>query len=97
MYQEIHLTNDRSMQEQFDEIGKECGFGPSPGGAAAILGISRQSVYRAITRGALRAYRVYYPGETKDPLVYVDSASLDSYKELRELNGGRIPYRARAI
>lgn len=97
MYKDFYLTNDRTMQEQFDKIGRECGYGPSPGGAAAILGITRQSVYEAIHKGALRAFRVYYPDEDKRPLIFVDSASLDAYKELRELNGGRIPYRARAI
>lgn len=102
MYEDIHLRADRSMESQFAHIGRKCGFGPSPGGASAILGISRQSVYRAIMRGALKAYRVYYPApDNKDPMVFIDAASLDLYKRLREgpqaTKHGRIPYRSTAV
>lgn len=97
MYEDIHLRADRSMEKQFSRIGERCHYGPSPGGAAAILGMSRQSVYRAIQRGALKAYRVYYPNTDKDPMVFIDSASLDLYKDLREgkhgTKDGRIPFR----
>jgi excisionase family DNA binding protein len=33
-------------------------FGPSPGGAAGLLGVSRQRVHQLIDTGKLRAYRV---------------------------------------
>jgi hypothetical protein len=41
--------------------------GPSPGGAAAELGVSRQAVHRAIDRGTLDAWYVATPGEGGRP------------------------------
>lgn len=60
--------------------------GPSPGGAAGELGISRQAVHEAIARGRLDAYRVTYDDEGKDLAgIYITQASLDRYKAARDL------------
>jgi hypothetical protein len=95
MYQTFHIDSGKPLDPQWARIGREFGFGPSPGGAAAFLGISRQAVAQAINKGALRACKVYEGSHHTATLV--DAASLDAYKELRDLNGGRIPYRAKAI
>jgi hypothetical protein len=62
--------------------------GPSPGGAAGELGISRQAVHRAIDRGSLTAWYVY-DGTTAPVLrqlrmVNVTMESIEQYK-----NSGR--------
>lgn len=44
--------------------------GPSPGGAAAELGITRQAVHKAIKEGRLDAWRVVADGD-KDRLVSI--------------------------
>lgn len=56
--------------------------GPSPGGAAAELGISRQAVHKAIRSGQLDALAVY-----KGRKLLFFNIGLDSiarYKELRK-------------
>jgi hypothetical protein len=55
--------------------------GPSPGGAAGELGISRQSVHAAITRGSLDAWYVDVgvPG-VKDFYIFVTEESIERYK-----------------
>lgn len=91
MYQVHHLDRNKPVHEQFEGIPN----GPSPGYAASILGITRQNLHKAIQKGAIRAHKIYDNGH--HVATYVDPYSLDKYKELRELNGGRIPYRAKAI
>lgn len=95
MYRVFHIDPTKAQEPQWAEIMSEFGNGPSPGGAASYLGITRSSVNQAIDRGSLRACKIY-EGE-KHSATIIDPVSLDAYKELRELNGGRIPYRARAI
>lgn len=64
--------------------------GPSPGGAASELRISRQAVHEAIARGRLDAYRVTYDSEGKELSgIYVTRASLDRYKAARDLRSSR--------
>lgn len=45
--------------EAKDPALQDLSLGPSPGGAAAELGISRQAVHYAIKRGHLEALAVY--------------------------------------
>lgn len=52
--------------------------GPSPGGAAAELGMSRQAVHRAISRGTLDAW---YVPDGKEFYVYVTDESIRRYKK----------------
>lgn len=56
-------------------------LGLSPGGAAALLGISRQAVHRAIDRGTLRATYIHddHTGELRS--VTVDMDSLREYAD----------------
>lgn len=53
--------------------------GPSPGGAAAELGITRQAVHRAIKRDALQAYKLSNHGKTV--AIIVPSASIENYRQ----------------
>lgn len=57
--------------------------GPSPGGAASELGITRQAVHEAIRRGSLDAVAVYQGAKL---LHYtIPHASLEAYKsKIRE-------------
>jgi hypothetical protein len=56
--------------------------GPSPGGAAAELGVSRQAVHRAIDRGTLDAWYVAAPGESGADkfYIFVTEESIKRYK-----------------
>jgi len=58
--------------------------GPSPGGAASMLRITRQGVYSAVKRGSLDMVRLKEPGQ-RGPYLYITNASLERYK----LNQGR--------
>ena len=95
MYRVYHIDPSQPQEPQWAKIMVEFGNGPSPGGAASYLGITRSAVNQAISKGSLRACKIY-EGE-KHSATIIDPVSLDAYKELRDLNGGRIPYRARAI
>lgn len=73
--------------EQLTEAGEptmqDLSFGPSPGAAAAELGISRQAVHLAIRRGDLDALAVYR-GER---LLFftISKSSLERFKQIRTL------------
>jgi hypothetical protein len=56
--------------------------GPSPGGAAAELSISRQAVHRAIDRGTLDAWYAAVPNDTGalEYYVFVTEESIRRYK-----------------
>jgi len=96
MYKVYKIDSNKSADEQWQRIVHDFGStGVSPGYAAQFLGITRQSVDYAIRNGSLRACKVYE--KKKHVATLVDTASLDAYKELRTLNGGRIPFGARAL
>lgn len=102
MYKIYTIDLAKPQEPQIDKIMKDFGpLGVSPGYAAAYLGVSRQAVDQACKKGALRACKILDKRSkfsiAKLGGIYIDSASLDAYKELRDLNGGRIPYGARAI
>jgi hypothetical protein len=57
--------------------------GPSPGGAAVDLDMSRQAVHRAIERGSLDAWYVYdgkIPGLRQLRMINVTMESIERYK-----------------
>lgn len=101
MYKIYTIDLEKPQDPQIGKIFADFGGGVSPGYAAAYLGISRQAVDQACRKGALRACKILDKrGEYSLPKlggILIDTASLDAYKELRTLNGGRIPYRARTI
>lgn len=53
--------------------------GPSPGGAAAELGISRQAVHTAVKRGSLLGYSLTYRG--RRIALIVAQASIEKFKK----------------
>ena len=59
--------------------------GSSPGGVAAELGVSRQSVHKAIERGDLDAWRVERDGTRKLVAIIVKPESVERYRAIREL------------
>ena len=94
---DISKPQDPQMERVYNDFG--CS-GVSPGYAADYLGVSRQAVRYACENGALRSCKLMMKKGKKPPklaAILIDTASLDAYKELRDLNGGRIPYRAKAI
>lgn len=96
MYTIYKIDSSKSIDDQMSDIYADFGTpGVSPGYAATVLGITRQSVDYAIRNGSLRACKIYE--KKKHVATLIDTASLDAYKELRTLNGGRIPYRALAL
>lgn len=96
MYKIYKIDSSKSIDDQIVDIYADFGTpGVSPGYAASVLGITRQSVDYAIRNGSLRACKIYE--KKKHVATLIDTASLDAYKELRTLNGGRIPYRAVAL
>ena len=96
MYKVYKTDCNKPLDPQVSEILKDFGSpGVSPGYAGAYLGITRQSIDYAIKQGSLRACKIY--DKKRHVATLIDTASLDAYKELRDLNGGRIPYRAKAL
>jgi hypothetical protein len=60
--------------------------GPSPGGAAAELGISRQAVHKAIKDGRLDAWRIVADGDPERLLgIIITGESLDRMLQERKL------------
>lgn len=59
--------------------------GDSPGGVAAELGISRQSVHKAIERDELDAWRVVRDKSDSLVAIVIKPDSLDRYKAARKL------------
>ena len=102
MYKEYKIDLTKPQDPQMSKIISDFGSpGVSPGYAASYLGVSRQAVDYVCRNGSLRACKIL-DKQTNKPVsklsaILIDTASLDAYKELRRLNGGRIPYRARAI
>lgn len=102
MYKEYVIDLSKPQEPQIEKIINDFGpLGVSPGYAAAYLGVSRQAIDAACKKGSLRACKILDKRSkfsiSKLGGIYIDTASLDAYKELRTLNGGRIPYGARAI
>ena len=84
MIYELH-SND-ALLKLWSENPRMCG--PSPGGAAAMLGITRQGVYSAIKRGSLDLVRVKEPG-WRSPQLYVPDESIDRYRQNQGKPGPR--------
>lgn len=61
-------------------------LGLSPGAAAVVLGISRQSVHRAIDRGTLEAHYVY--SDDTGELAWI-TVPIHSLQEYARRNGRR--------
>lgn len=57
--------------------------GPSPGGVASELGMTRQSVHAAIKRGDLDAYRVLDNDSRRLRAIIITQASVERFKALR--------------
>jgi hypothetical protein len=96
MYKVYKIDSTKSIDAQMIRIIDDFGTpGVSPGYAAGFLGVSRQAIDHAIRNGSLRACKLYEKGKHVSTLI--DTASLDAYKELRHLNGGKLPYRAIAL
>lgn len=96
MYKIYKINSEKSIDAQWIHIIDDFGNpGVSPGYAATFLGMTRQSIDYAIRNGSLRACKIYE--KKKHVATLIDTASLDAYKELRHLNGGKIPYRAVAL
>lgn len=58
--------------------------GDSPGSVAAELGVSRQSVHKAIARGDLDAWRVERDKTGELVAIVVTPESVDRYRTLRK-------------
>lgn len=73
--------------------------GPSPGGAAGSLGITRQGVYSAVKRGSLDMCRltvVYGDGKPRVNL-YITQDSIERYRRNQGRPGPRPGFRQRAL
>lgn len=86
-----------SHQEMMDAWNKDPGLcGPSPGGAAGALGITRQGVHSAVKRGSLDMVRLYEPGRS-GPHLYITQASIERYKLNQGKPGPRPGFRQRLM
>lgn len=68
--------------------------GPSPGGAAGELGITRQGVYSAVKRGSLDMLRVSEKGGGS-PSLFITNKSIERYKLNQGKPGPRPGFRQR--
>lgn len=80
---QISLTKWHEMLESSEDPADY--NGPSPGGVAAELGISRQSVHKAIERGDLDAWRVVRDKTSSLVAIVIKPATLERYKAVRAL------------
>lgn len=74
--------------------------GPSPGGAAASLGLGRQAIYNAVKRGTLDMVRLSVPGENGKLRVnlYIPQSSIERYRrDSLGRKGSRPGFRQRAL
>lgn len=94
MYTIYKIDSSKSIDDQMAGIYADFGTpGVSPGYAASVLGITRQSIDYAIRTGALRACKIYE--KKKHIATLIDTASVDQYRQARSTTpGGRIPYRS---
>lgn len=69
------------------EHDKWARFSLSPGGAAAIIGVTRQAVNNAINKGRLDAVRI---GSGGARAVLVDSDTVEAMRLLRSTAAGRM-------
>lgn len=77
----IQLAVWQQLIEAEDPTLQDFQLGPSPGGAAAELGISRQAVHQAIRRGDLDVLAVY---EGRRLSHYtISQSSIARYKQQR--------------
>lgn len=84
-----------SHEEMVDAWEKDRGLcGPSPGGAAARLSITRQAVYNAVKRGSLDMVRLKESGRS-GPYLYITDASIERYKKNQGKPGPRPGFRQR--
>lgn len=96
MYITYDHNSDLDPDVQMTKTMRDFGCnGVSPGYAAAYLGVTRQAIGAACRKGSLRACKIFCDGKLS--AILIDTKSLKAYKELRDLTGDRIPYRARAI
>jgi hypothetical protein len=63
--------------------------GPSPGGVAAELGITRQAVHQAIERGDLDAWRIVDDSTGRLRAIVIPYEAVLRYKEIRAIQGRR--------
>jgi Helix-turn-helix domain len=71
-------AGDEKLARLFDEFG---GRMVSPGGAAALLGLSRQTIYTLCKRGELRAFRSDEEASGLPHWVYVPLDDVYAYGE----------------
>lgn len=79
-----HVTIDEYQEELWalPESKRDLVNGWSPGYVAARLGITRQAVHNAITRGRLNAYRISESGSPGSPLrsIIIPEESVRAYE-----------------
>ena len=86
-----------SHEAMMDAWEKDPGLrGPSPGGAAGELCITRQGVYSAVKRGSLDMVRLYEPGR-RGPHLYITATSIERYKLNQGKPGPRPGFRQQAM
>jgi excisionase family DNA binding protein len=74
----IREAGDAKLAELFDRYG---GRMVSPGGAAALLGLTRQTIYTLCKRGELNAYRSDESSGTVPRWVYIPLDDIYAYGE----------------
>ena len=85
----IYLFSSREELHSFWEEHPEK-VGPSPGGAAGALGMSRQAMHAAIKRDLVDLIRLQVPGEP-GPYLYVPWDSVQAYRDGHRNPDGRGP------
>lgn len=84
----------KALHEAWESNPGLCG--PSPGGAAGALGISRQAVHAAVKRGSLDMVRLKEPGG-KGPYLYITQASIERHRKKGGRPGPAPGFRQRAV
>jgi len=90
IYELVLSKSEAKSDEQIVWLGQTYGPTLSPGGVAAYLGLSRQTIHNAIRSGMLDEIRIVR-GDGELVAVLVPFSSVQRYKALREAGNGRAP------
>lgn len=81
----IKLSRWAKLNEASDPENPRAVNGPSPGGVAAELGISRQAVHKAIRSGLLDAVKVVLDDDPERMVMFIVTPySVRNYKLVRQ-------------
>jgi len=99
MYKKSELRKSRKhiyigseqLKNWIDDSDKHEGGTISPGGAAAILKVSRQQIHNLISHGILESWYYYELGLEKRPYILISKRDIEKHLKKRVLTKNHVP------